>query len=213
MLFKFIIALAASASSAVAAAPPGFEPGSQNSLIVTYGHVAALDGAVIAQKDVQTAPTIGTLNKLKETSFAVLMVDLDIPTDNPPQTDTLLHWMQTGLTQNSSAVSLNTTTGAMEVFVFSVPEDEPASASYLSPMPPARIPLSHRYTEIIVDTSTVSDEGLATLKEAATNRRGFNAQGVLESAGLADKVVAGNFFNVTNPGGSEAKATSYSTNR
>ncbi|KAI8947935.1 phosphatidylethanolamine-binding protein [Xylaria longipes] len=200
MLSKFLITLAASASGALAATPPGFEPGSETSLLVTFGNVAALDGAVVAQETTQTAPTIATQSQLDGTSFAVLMIDLDIPTANPPQTNTLLHWLQTGLTQSSMAVSLNTTQGSTSAFVFSVPEDEEALAPYIGPAPPARIPLSHRYTEIVVDTSDVSTEGLASLEAAAANRMGFNAQSVLTSAGLVDKVVAGNFFNVTNPG-------------
>lgn len=40
---------------------------------------------------------------------------------------------------------------------------------------------------------------------------GFDAEGVLLSAGLADKVVAGNFFNVTNPGPLSGSPTSNST--
>lgn len=66
-------------------------------------------------------------------------------------------------------------------------------------------------TEIIVDTSDASEEGLNALKAAAVNRLGFDAQSVLTSAGLADKVVAGNFFNVTNPGPLSGSPTSNST--
>ncbi|TRX89082.1 hypothetical protein FHL15_009999 [Xylaria flabelliformis] len=210
MLSKFLITLAASASSALAATPAGFEPGSQTSLLVTFGNVAAQDGVVVAKDITQTAPTIATQSKLDGTSFAVLMIDLDIPTDSPPQTNTLLHWMQTGLTQSSSAVSLNTTSGSKSAFVFSIPGDA-AFAPYLGPAPPARIPLSHRYTQIIVDTSDVTDAGLSALKAAAANRMGFNAESVLTSAGLVDQVVAGNFFNVTNPGPVTGTTTSNST--
>lgn len=66
-------------------------------------------------------------------------------------------------------------------------------------------------TEIIIDTSDASEEGLDALKAAAANRMGFDAQSVLTSAGLADKVVAGNFFNVTNPGPLPPSPTSNST--
>jgi hypothetical protein len=128
------------------------------------------------------------------------MIDLDIPTDNPPETNTLLHWMQTGLTQSSSATSLQTATGSLNGFVFSVPEDEDAFAPYIGPAPPAKIPLSHRYTQIIVDTTEVSEDGLAALKASVGDRLGFDALSTLTSAGLEDKVLAGNFFNVTNPG-------------
>ncbi|KAI0442638.1 PEBP-like protein [Xylaria telfairii] len=207
MLSKFILTLAASASGALAATPAGFEPGSETSLLVSFGNIAALDGAVVAQEVTQTAPTIATQSKLDGTSFAVLMIDLDIPADSP---HTLLHWLQTGLTQSSSAVSLSTTQGTLSAFVLSVPEDE-AFAPYIGPAPPARIPLSHRYTQIVVDTSDVSEEGLAALKTAAATRLNFNAQTILTSAGLADKVVAGNFFNVTNPGPVSASSSNSTT--
>ncbi|KAI1197223.1 PEBP-like protein [Nemania serpens] len=197
MLSQSLIALAV--SGALAATPPGFKPGSKNTLLVTYGNVPALDGAVVAKDITQVAPKIATQAKLDGTSFAVLMIDLDIPTDSPPQTNTLLHWAQTGLTQS------NTT------FALSVPDDEAAFAAYLGPAPPAKIPLSHRYTEIIIDTSDASEEGLDALKAATVNRLGFDAEGVLLSAGLADKVVAGNFFNVTNPGPLSGSPTSNST--
>ncbi|KAI1130933.1 PEBP-like protein [Nemania abortiva] len=199
MLSKSLVALAASASGALAATPAGFEPGSDTSLLVTFGNVAALNGAEVAKEITQTAPTIATESKLDGTSFAVLMIDIDIPTDNPPETNTLLHWMQTGLTQSSTSTSLNTTLGAETSFVLSV-GDEAAFAEYIGPSPPARIPLSHRYTQIVVDTSDVTEDGLDALKTAAATRLGFDAETVLTSAGLADKVLAGNFFNVTNPG-------------
>lgn len=200
MFSKILVSVAASASVVLAATPPGFEPGSQTSLLVTYGDIAALDGVVVAQADTQSAPTLATQSKLDGTSFAVLMIDLDIPTDNPPETNTLLHWMQTGLTQSSSATSFQTTTGSLSGFVFSVPEDEDAFAPYLGPAPPAKIPLSHRYTQIVVDTTEVSEAGLAALNASVGDRLGFDVLTALTSAGLEDKVLAGNFFNVTNPG-------------
>ncbi|KAJ3579057.1 hypothetical protein NPX13_g1506 [Xylaria arbuscula] len=194
MLSKSFAALAVSVSGALAATPAGFEPGSETGLLVSFGDVEALDGTVVAKDITQTAPTLATQSKLDGTSFAILMIDLDIPTDSPPETNTLLHWMQTGLTQSSSAE----TTGSENAFVFSIPGDTAAFAEYIGPAPPARIPLSHRYTEIIVDTSDVSEDALSTLQTAAATRLGFDALSVLTSAGLADKVVAGNFFNVTN---------------
>ncbi|KAI0194621.1 PEBP-like protein [Astrocystis sublimbata] len=207
MVSKFLVALAA--SGALAATPKGFEPGSENPLLVTFGKTPAQDGVEVAKDITQTAPTLATQSKLDGSSFAVMMIDLDIPTDNPPETGTLLHWMQTGLTQSASAVS-NSSAGATS-FAFSVPADEAALADYLGPSPPAKIPLSHRYTEIIVDTSDLTDTGLAALKKAAGTRLGFNAKGVMTEAGLLDKVVAGNFFNVTNPGPLEGATASNST--
>ncbi|KAI1470013.1 PEBP-like protein [Daldinia caldariorum] len=148
----------------------------------------------------QKAPTIGTQSKVEGTSFAVLMIDLDIPTDSPPQTSTLLHWLQTGLTQSTTATSINTSAGSTDAFVFKNSRGQEAFAKYIGPSPPARIPLSHRYTQILVDTSSATEANLDILKNAAANRQGFDALSVLTQAGLGEKVLAGNFFNVTNPG-------------
>jgi len=47
----------------------------------------------------------------------------------------------------------------------------------------------------------VTAQGIQALRAAASgNRVGFNASAVLTEAGLFDRVVAGDFFNVTNPG-------------
>jgi hypothetical protein len=50
MFSKILVSVAASASVVLAATPAGFEPGSQTSLLVTYGDIAALDGVVVAQE-------------------------------------------------------------------------------------------------------------------------------------------------------------------
>ena len=128
------------------------------------------------------------------------MIDLDIPTDSPPETSTLLHWMQTGLVPATTATVLNTTMGQMQAFVLQNAQNITAAAEYFGPSPPARIPLSHRYTQILVDTSEASTTAMNALTTAAQNRRGFEAMNVLMTAGLMDSVVAGNSFNVTNPG-------------
>lgn len=128
------------------------------------------------------------------------MIDLDIPTDSPPETSTLLHWMQTGLVPATTATMLNTTMGQMQGFVLQNPQNITAAAEYFGPSPPARVPLSHRYTQILVDTSGVSTTAMSALTTAAQNRRGFEAMSVLMTADLMENVVAGNFFNVTNPG-------------
>lgn len=131
-----------------------------------------------------------------------MMIDLDIPTANPPATDTLLHWMQAGLTPAAAPTQLNTTSGPIRAFLLdnTTATADDAIAPYFGPNPPARIPLSHRYTQILVDTSGMGADGLRALREAAATIRGFNAAAVLEGAGLAGRVVAGNSFNVTNPG-------------
>jgi len=132
------------------------------------------------------------------------MIDLDIPTNSPPQTSTLLHWLQTGLTSAETATMLNTTTrgkgGATQAFILQNKGNTAALAPYIGPSPPARIPLSHRYTQILVNHTGLSTESVGALQMAAATRQGFNAMQVLMQAGLMDKVVAGNFFNVTNAG-------------
>ncbi|KAI1486151.1 phosphatidylethanolamine-binding protein [Biscogniauxia mediterranea] len=199
-----------SASGALARTPQGFAPAVENSLVVSFGSAAAMDGNVLAKASTQTAPTIGTQSKLDGTSFAVVMVDLDIPTDSPPQTNTLLHWMQTGLTQSTSATALNTTAGSMDVFTLQTSQ-QTAFAAYIGPSPPARTPLSHRYTQLLIDTSSATAEDLSVLQSAAATRMGFNANTVLTQAGLVDKVIAANFFNVTNPGPVGAATNTNST--
>ncbi|CAI4210361.1 unnamed protein product [Parascedosporium putredinis] len=160
MRFQIISVLTA-ASLVAALTPQGFQPGSQNQLFVQYGNQAALNGAVVLRDSTQVQPTLATTQRLQGT-YAVLMIDLDIPTDTPGQTNTLLHWLQTGLTSSAQATSFNTTGGTAttgQVFL-----------------------LQNR-------------QATAPLAEV-----GFNAQSILTQAGLASRVVAGNFFNVTNPG-------------
>lgn len=148
----------------------------------------------------QKQPQLATTARLAGTSYAVMMIDLDIPTNSPPTTSTLLHWMQTDLQQSNTAITMNTTAGTTNVFALQMPGAVAAAASYIGPAPPARTPLSHRYTQVLVDTSSASQQSLSILAQAAQNRQGFNAEQVLTQAGLQDKVVAGNFFVVTNPG-------------
>lgn len=135
-------------------------------------------------------------------SYTIIMVDLDIPT-NTTETNTLLHWMQTGLTPATTETTLNTD----QLFLLEVPSDTAALAPYIGPNPPARNPLSHRYTQILVDTSDLSTDGTSVLASAAQTRRGFNALSVLTQAGLEGEVIAGNYFNVTNPGPAQGTAT------
>lgn len=147
---------------------------------------------------VRTQPTIATAQKLNGTSYAVLMVDIDIPTNSPPATSTLLHWMQTGLTPATAATSLNGSSGS--VFLLQNSSNTAPFAPYLPPNPPARVPLSHMYVQILVDTTGASTSAIDGLRTAAANRTAFSAATVLKAAGLQNKVVAGNFYNVTNPG-------------
>ncbi|KAI2471926.1 PEBP-like protein [Annulohypoxylon bovei var. microspora] len=211
MLYKSLAILAA-ASVALAATPKGFQPTTEATLFVSYGSKAAANGGNVLEKAVtQTAPSVGTQSKLDGTSFAVLMIDLDIPTNSPPATGTLLHWMQTGLTQSTKATAINTTTGSMNAFLLQNSKNQAAFAAYLGPAPPARTPLSHRYTQILVDTSNATTNNLNILQTAASNRSNFNAMSVLTQAGLANKVIAANFFNVTNSTTASSGGSSRST--
>jgi len=151
------------------------------------------------QKEVQSQPQLGLQQRPQGNGnqFAIIMVDLDIPTNNQRQTSTLLHWMQTGLTLSNTASRLG---NSNNVFKLNIPNNVAAAAAYIGPNPPARAPLSHRYAQILVDTSGEQAQSTNTLNNAAKTRMGFNVQQVLQQAGLSGRVVAGNFFNVTNPG-------------
>ncbi|KAK1760747.1 PEBP-like protein [Echria macrotheca] len=198
---KCLAGLLAAATLVSARTPSGFTPGSTTDLIVIYNGVVAMNGAVIPRASTADQPMVGILTKPSGTSFAIVMIDLDIPSQNgSSETNTLLHWMQTGLTPAAQATRVNTTTGQISVFLLQNTSNTTPLAAYIPPNPPARVPLSHRYTQILVDTSGVTTNSLGALRTAATNRLGFAAQTVLGQAGLDGKVVAGNFYNVTNPG-------------
>ncbi|KAL2104494.1 hypothetical protein VUR80DRAFT_316 [Thermomyces stellatus] len=103
-----IVTIIAAASVASAVTPEGFEPASDTELFVQYGNQVVTPGAVLPQNATQVQPTIGTAEQLPGT-YAVVMVDLDIPadlqngtagqngTDSPNQPNALLHWLQTDL--------------------------------------------------------------------------------------------------------------------
>ncbi|KAK4251121.1 phosphatidylethanolamine-binding protein [Corynascus novoguineensis] len=215
MAFRCLAALVA-ATTVLAKTPAGFTPSSETDLIVEFNGFVPLNGVDISKSVTTSQPRIGTLSRLNGTSYAVMMVDLDIPTNAPPETDTLLHWMQIGLVPSPTPTQLNTTSGPIRVFLLETPPSSPidgtiggaelkaeAIVPYFGPNPPARVPLSHRYTQILVDTSALTETGTAALRRAAeTSMRGFNTSAALAAAGLdeARAVVAGNSFNVTNPG-------------
>ncbi|KXH66421.1 hypothetical protein CSAL01_01833 [Colletotrichum salicis] len=198
MLSKAIAVLVA-ATLTSAATPMGFMPQSNTPLIVSYGGISALDGVNLPRDSSQTQPTIATEQQLKG-QYAVIMVDIDVPTNQPPKTGTLLHWMQTGLMSADTPTTLNTTAGPKKVFLMQNKMNAAALAPYIGPNPPAREPLSHRYTFVAVDHTMITQQGLMALSGAAQSRRDFNVMNGLMAAGLSDKVVAGNFFRVTNAG-------------
>lgn len=191
--------LAMGSTLALGATPSGFSPASKSDLIVDYSVGAAMNGVVMPQAAVSSQPTIATKQALNGTSYAVIMVDLDIPTNNG-STSTFLHWMQTNLVQSSSTATLNTTNGLQTAHRLAVSASGNTSAlvAYTPPSPPNKAPVSHRYTQILVDTSSATAADMAVLSSAAASRVGFSAASVLSRANLLGKVVAGNFYNVTN---------------
>lgn len=118
------------------------------------------------------------------------MVDPDIPgAPADGKTGQFLHWMQTDLTSAASA----TTVGGQQIFVLS--NSTAPAAVYAQPSPPNRAPVSHRYTELLVNT-TGNTAAVASLKTAGASRGNFSALNVINAAGA--KVIFGNSFNVTN---------------
>lgn len=132
------------------------------------------------------------------------MIDLDIPSTQNPHT--FLHWMQTGLTPATTSTTMTTVNGTVQGFTLSNAKNTSAIVAYTQPGPPAQNPLSHRYTEVLVDTSAMTSTGLAALQQAAGTRVGFDINTALQAAGLTNNVVAGNSFNVSNPGPVTASA-------
>jgi hypothetical protein len=150
-----------------------------------------------------TAPTVGTTEKLFGT-YTIMMVDPDIPpavVGNP--TSELLHWMQGGLVSASTA----TTIGGVQIFELVNTKNQSAFASYLGPSPPAKAPLTHRYTQLLLNT-TGNTNAVSSLSKFAAVRTNFSAVNVVQSSGAV--LVAGNSFNVTNTTGT-AIATGTST--
>jgi len=122
-----------------------------------------------------------------------MMVDLDIPSATGGPTGTLLHWMQTDLVSADSSTTVN----GMTMFELINPGNVAAAAPYFGPSPPNRAPVTHRYTEILVDTTGLASAKAASLKAAGATRGNFSASTVVQGVGA--KVVAGNFFQVTSP--------------
>jgi phosphatidylethanolamine-binding protein (PEBP) family uncharacterized protein len=140
--------------------------------------------------DTASAPTVGTAQRLFGT-YALMMVDPDIPPSSPGgATSELLHWMQTNLVSSNTSTSI----AGVKAFALVNPSNTAAFASYIQPSPPNKSPTSHRYTQLLFNT-TGNNASLAQLKKFAVNRANFSATNVAKSAGLT--VLAGNSFNVT----------------
>lgn len=127
-----------------------------------------------------------------------MMVDLDIPSSTQPTT--FLHWIQTDLVASTTPETIMTSQGNLQGFGVNLAKNTTAIVAYTQPNPPAQNPLSHRYTQLLLDTSKITPAGLTALQTAAQNRVNFNINTTLQQAGLSQSVVAWNFFNVTNPG-------------
>ena len=128
----------------------------------------------------------------------LIMVDPDIPRPTPQE---LLHWMQTGL------VSANTSTNVAgrQIFALEAPENTPAIAAYIAPSPPALNPVTHRYIQLLLNT-TGNEAAVSSLRMAGSgSRTPFDAEEVINAAGL--RVLAGNWFNVTNTSSTKSTAS------
>ncbi|KAK1564090.1 phosphatidylethanolamine-binding protein [Colletotrichum navitas] len=197
MHYHTIVFCLGSALTAWAATPSGFKPTSKVNLVVAYGGQSALNGVDLQKSLTQSEPTFGTTEPLTGKSYAIMMVDIDIPTNNPPATGTFLHWAQADLTPVAKATTVQLNDGKQTIHTLKA--NGGAIAPYKGPAPPAKVPLSHRYIQLLVDTSNITAAGTAAL-QTLSNRQGVQINDVLTKAGLANQVVAGNFFTVTNPG-------------
>lgn len=140
------------------------------------------------------APTLGTSQRLFGT-YTVMMVDPDIPPATAGgATSELLHWMQSNL------VSSNTSTmiGGVQAFEMVIQGNTTPVASYIQPSPPDKAPNTHRYTQLLLNTTSVGGNttALSILMTAGKTRTNFSAVNVVKAAGVS--IVAGNSFNVTN---------------
>lgn len=152
--------------------------------------------------DTANAPILGTTAKMTGT-YTVLMVDPDIPLALSGGTASqFLHWMQSDLT------SANTTTniGGQKVYELISTSNTTAFAKYLQPNPPNMTPTTHRYIQLLFNT-TGMNSSLATLQMAGKNRGNFSAADVVKRAKLM--VLMGNSFNVSF--GDKASNTTGST--
>jgi len=179
------------AGAATAFTPPGFEPASTNNLTVIFGNTLAVNGKDILKGETAQPPIVGTSTKLVGT-YTIMMVDPDIPpvTAGGP-TSELLHWMQPGLVSADNSTLI----AGIQMFELINPSNISAFATYIQPSPPNKVPNTHRYTQLLLNT-TGNSGALSTLSTFAATRTNFSAVNVVQNAGLT--VLFGNSFNVTN---------------
>lgn len=124
-----------------------------------------------------------------------MMVDPDIPPATAGgKTSELLHWMQAGLT----SANTSTTIGGVATFELINAANTSAFATYIQPSPPNAAPNTHRYTQLLLNTTGMKGNmsALTSLAKSAMTRTNFSAANVINSAGVS--IVAGNSFDVTN---------------
>ncbi|KAG9231303.1 phosphatidylethanolamine-binding protein [Amylocarpus encephaloides] len=190
MLSSYIFTLALAGTS-FAATPKAFEPASNGDLMVAFGSKLATNGVNIPRAQTAQAPTIGTSQRLFGT-YAVIMTDPDIPgapTDS--KTGQFLHWIQPDLESAASS----TTVAGETMFELKSTTNATAFATYVQPSPPNRALTTHRYIELLVNTTGNSATAM-TLMRAGMSRQNFSALNVVNQAGV--QVLFANYFNVTN---------------
>ncbi|KAL1898388.1 hypothetical protein Cpir12675_001933 [Ceratocystis pirilliformis] len=187
--------LLTSVTASLAASPSGFLPSSINPLIVAYGKNTVVDGVVMTQNETQTAPTLATSSHLQGT-FSIFMIDSNVPSNTTSSgTTTLLHWALTGLSSSNASTNLN---GKPAHILKPASNSTAPLAKYIGPAPPARVPLSHQYTLILVNDTSLTSSNRKRLQKAAGTRLGFDAPTVLGATSLSLDTVAASYFNVTN---------------
>ncbi|ESZ89758.1 hypothetical protein SBOR_9858 [Sclerotinia borealis F-4128] len=181
------VALAGGAS---AFTPSGFTPASTNNLTVAYGSKLAMNGIQVLRADTSRAPILGTTTKMTG-SYTVMMVDPDIPpAKSGGDTSQFLHWMQTDLT----SANTTTTIGGQKVYELINVKNTSAFATYLQPNPPNIAPTTHRYTQLLFNTTNMN-MSLTTLQTSGKARGNFSSADVVKRAKLM--VLMGNSFDVS----------------
>jgi phosphatidylethanolamine-binding protein (PEBP) family uncharacterized protein len=146
---------------------------------------------LIQTPDTAQPPTVGTTNKLAGT-YTILMVDPDIPSSSGTgPTSQFLHWVQSDLVSSDTT----TTISGQKVYTLVNAKNTTAFAAYLQPNPPNKAPTTHRYTQLLFNTTGASAAtALKSLQTAAKSRGNFSTAEVVKSAGLV--VLMGNSFDV-----------------
>jgi hypothetical protein len=141
-------------------------------------------------------------------TYTLMMVDPDIPPAVPGNpTGELLHWLQPGLISASTPSTL----AGRTVYTLTNPSNVSALATYLQPTPPFKVPYSHRYVELLLNTTAVDTKNGSVLQMASSGARTpFDAVKVLRDAGVV--IVASNWFNVTKANAT-ASATASATSK